>query len=61
LPGNALTVDDMLVTILPGESTRFRVSRRDGLALDGDINLDDSLGWPVLRCIGDSVPAPLLP
>lgn len=61
LPGNALVVDDMLVTLLPEESARFRVSRRDGLPIDPSLDLGPVLRWPVLRTVGDSVPATLLP
>ena len=46
-----LQVDDMMLTLLPGEAVTFTVSRRDGVALD---TVPPSAGaWPVLRCIGD--------
>ncbi|HSP52964.1 MAG TPA: glycoside hydrolase family 2 protein [Cryobacterium sp.] len=59
LPGNALTVDQMLVTLLPDESARFRVSRRDGLPIDPSLDLEPALRWPILRAVGDA--AAILP
>jgi beta-mannosidase len=45
----AAEVDDMLVTLLPGESWEFRVSGVTGLAAD-------DLKFPVLRSANDLVP-----
>ena len=51
VPASLLQVDDMMLTILPGETITFAVSRRDGQALSAE---PKSAGaWPVLRCIGD--------
>jgi beta-mannosidase len=49
-----LAVDDMMLTVLPGESATFTVSRRDGQPLDVSDELSVALSYPVLRCIGDS-------
>ena len=51
VPASLLQVDDMMRTVLPGESTTFRVSRRDGAALESVP--ESAAAWPVLRCIGD--------
>lgn len=61
LTGNALAVDDMLVTLLPDESARFRVSRRDGLPIDPAMDLEPALRWPVLRTVGEHARTALLP
>ena len=56
VPASLLQVDDMMRTLLPGESVTFTVSRRDGGAL---LTAPPSAGaWPVLRSIGDSAPEP---
>lgn len=55
VPASLLQVDDMMRTVLPGESITFTVSRRDGAELSA---APESAGsWPVLRCIGDSAAA----
>jgi beta-mannosidase len=54
LPGNALRVDDMLVTLLPGESVCFGVTRRDGLPIDPGTDPQAALRWPVLRTVADT-------
>ncbi|TKV29219.1 beta-mannosidase [Arthrobacter sp. NamB2] len=48
-----LTVDDMMLTLLPGESAVFTVSRRDGAPLDVQADLSAAELFPVIRCIGD--------
>lgn len=52
VPASLLQVDDMMRTVLPGESATFTVSRRDGAALESAP--ESAAAWPVLRCIGDS-------
>jgi beta-mannosidase len=49
-----LTVDDMMLTVLPGETAVFTVSRRDGSALEAPADLSAAELFPVVRCIGDS-------
>lgn len=49
-----LAVDDMMVTVLPGETVTFTVSRRDGQPLAEPDESSIALSYPVLRCIGDS-------
>ncbi|PPB49285.1 beta-mannosidase [Arthrobacter pityocampae] len=48
-----LAVDDMMLTVLPGETAVFTVSRRDGGPLDATADLSAAGLFPVLRCIGD--------
>ena len=49
-----LTVDDMMLTVLPGETVTFTVSRRNGESLDASGEMSAALSYPVLRCIGDN-------
>ena len=56
VPAPLLQVDEMMHTILPGETAAFTVSRRDGAALTAAPAAAGS--WPVLRCIGDTAGAP---
>ncbi|MDR8412589.1 glycoside hydrolase family 2 protein [Nonomuraea sp. 3-1Str] len=46
----AASVDDMLVTLLPGESATFTV------ATGQELNPGDLTGHPVLRCVNESAP-----
>ncbi|MDR1430749.1 MAG: glycoside hydrolase family 2 protein [Propionibacteriaceae bacterium] len=52
-PAAALYVDRMLVTLLPGEETEFRVRRRDGLPLQTTPSL--AALRAVVRCANDLV------
>ncbi|KQO03414.1 beta-mannosidase [Arthrobacter sp. Leaf234] len=54
VPAPDLTVDDMMVTLLPGETVTFTVSRRDGAPLSVPADLSVAERSPVIRCIGDS-------
>jgi beta-mannosidase len=48
-----LAVDDMMLTVLPGETAVFTISRRDGGPLDAPADLSAATLFPVVRCIGD--------
>ena len=49
-----LVVDDMMLTILPGETAVFTIGRRDGSPLSAPADLSQAELFPVVRCIGDS-------
>ena len=57
--GRDLRVDDMLVTLLPGETARFEITRRDGGPWnDSDVQavrtlLTTAHGRPALRAAND--------
>lgn len=51
-----LVVDDMMLTLLPGETAMFTVRKRDGSPLAAPADLSAVTGSPVVRCIGDSTP-----
>jgi beta-mannosidase len=54
VPAPELVVDDMMLTVLPGETAHFTVRRRDGVPLGTPADLSEACRFPVLRCIGDT-------
>ncbi|KNC18399.1 beta-mannosidase [Arthrobacter sp. RIT-PI-e] len=54
VPATQLEVDDMMLTVLAGETATFTVRRRDGGTLAAPADLSDAERFPVLRCVGDT-------
>ncbi|MDR1427943.1 MAG: hypothetical protein LBJ08_09360 [Bifidobacteriaceae bacterium] len=56
-PAAALRVDQMLVTLMPGERAEFRVARRDGVPIKAAPHPE--VLRRALRCANDLIPSPL--